>query len=371
MMKIGLILFFAGVVISAFGDNGNRYWKDGSGVDFSPRTYTCYRATGPITIDGLPNEADWKNVPWTQDFIDIEGDVRPNPPFSTRAKMLWDDDYFYVAAEMEEPHIWAKITQRDAVIFHDNDFEVFIDPNGDTHGYYELEINALNTVWDLLLVRPYRDGGPPVNNWDINGLKTAVHIDGTLNNANDVDRRWFVEIAIPLKAMWEFSRGQMPAPGSNWRVNFSRVQWHTDVVDGEYQRQIVAETGRLRPEENWVWSPQGAIDMHRPEMWGFVFFSGKAAGSGTETFEICPDERVKWELRNVYYAMRRFRAMHHRYASDIQELAEVGFNVEGLQFMPELRTGWHTYEIMAYRPGSDRRWFINAEGRTWSAGVGN
>ena len=51
--------------------------------------------------------------------------------------------YFYVAAEMEEPHVWGTLTQHDAVIFQDNDFEVFIDPDGDNHEYYEFEINAL------------------------------------------------------------------------------------------------------------------------------------------------------------------------------------------------------------------------------------
>ena len=60
--------------------------------------------------------------------------------------MLWDDDYFYIGAELREPHVWGTLTAHDSVIFHDNDFEVFIDPNGDNHEYYEFEINALGTV---------------------------------------------------------------------------------------------------------------------------------------------------------------------------------------------------------------------------------
>ena len=60
---------------------------------------------------------------------------------------------------MEEPHVWGTLTKHDSVIFHDNDFEVFIDPNGDTLEYYEFEINALNTGWDLFLDKPYRQGG--------------------------------------------------------------------------------------------------------------------------------------------------------------------------------------------------------------------
>ena len=75
--------------------------------------------------------------------------------------MVWDDKYLYFAAEIEEPHVWGTLTQHDSVIFRDNDFEVFIDPNGDTHEYYEFEMNALNTGWDLFLaqaVQLWRDG---------------------------------------------------------------------------------------------------------------------------------------------------------------------------------------------------------------------
>jgi hypothetical protein len=46
---------------------------------------------------------------------------------------------------------------------------VFIDPNGDNHEYYELEINALNTTWDLLLPKPYKDDGKAVNGWENRG----------------------------------------------------------------------------------------------------------------------------------------------------------------------------------------------------------
>ena len=57
-----------------------------------------------------------------------------------------------------------------------------------------------------------------------------------------------------------------PKPGETWRINFSRVQWRHEVVDGKYHK--VPKT----PEDNWVWAPQGAINMHIPEMWGYVTF---------------------------------------------------------------------------------------------------
>ena len=202
---------------------------------FGPRCYAAQRAEGPLELDGRLDKEFWAHAPWSEDFVDIEGDIRPRPPKRTRAKMLWDDDYLYIGAHLEEDQIWATITERDAVIFHDNDFEVFIDPDGDTHNYYEFEMNALNTVWDLLLPKPYRDGGPAINGWDIAGLKTAVHIDGELNNPHADNRGWSLEIAMPWRILKECApEGRSPKVGDIWRINFSRVEWQVKVEDGRW-----------------------------------------------------------------------------------------------------------------------------------------
>ena len=169
-------------------------------IQYAPKTYVCRRAEEKLVPDGKLDKPFWDKAQWTEDFVDIEGDRKPVPAKRTRVKMLWDDEFFYFGAEMTDNEIWATLTERDSVIFHDNDFEIFIDPDGDTHQYYEFEINALNTVWDLLLVAPYRDGGPPVNGWDIAGLQTAVHIDGELNNPDADKRGWSVEVAMPWSA---------------------------------------------------------------------------------------------------------------------------------------------------------------------------
>jgi hypothetical protein len=231
-----------------------------------PNRYSARRAPH-VVVDGVLSAAEWSKAPWTSDFVDIEGSAKPNPTLRTRAKMMWDDTYLYIAAELEEPHVWGTLKQRDAVIFHDNDFEVFIDPDGDTYNYYELEINALNTVWDLFLTKPYRDNGDAINAWDIQGLKTAVHINGTVNDPRDRDRGWTVEIAMPWSVLKEAAREhRAPKAGEEWRINFSRVEWDVDVVANRYVK-------RKQPEHNWVWSPQGAIAMHMPEKWGYIRFA--------------------------------------------------------------------------------------------------
>lgn len=237
-----------------------------------PLRYEAPRLREKPQIDGKLDDRVWKEVPWTSYFVDIEGDKKPRPRFRTRAKMAWDDEYLYVAAEMEEPHLWATYDRHDMVIFHEHDFEVFLDPDGDGLHYFEFEINAKNTSWDLYLAKPYNQGGKADDGWQIPGLRTAVALRGTLNNPKDRDEGWSVEMAFPWKA---FDRGPRPAraprAGEEWRINFSRVEWTMDIANGSYQKRLGRE-GKPLPEDNWVWSPQGVINMHVPGQWGYVKF---------------------------------------------------------------------------------------------------
>ncbi len=162
------------------------------------------------------DDAAWRKAPWTDWFVDIEGAGKPTPRLHTHAKMLWDAQFLYVAAELEEPHVWATLTEHDSVIFHDNDFEVFLNPSGDGRNYFEFEINALNTGWDLFLPKPYREGGKADNSWDIPGLHTAVSVNGTLNNPGDTDRGWMIEMAFPWSAF--ASRAPVSRPDARRRV---------------------------------------------------------------------------------------------------------------------------------------------------------
>ena len=233
----------------------------------APKTYLCPRASTPIQIDGDLSDAAWSRAPWTGAFVDIEGSAKPKPRFQTRAKMLWDDTYLYIAAELEEPHVWATLIAHDSIIFRDNDFEVFIDPDSDSLNYFEFEINALNTSWDLFLPKQYLKGGKADNSWEIPGLKTAVRVRGTLNNPADRDEGWTVEMAFPWTAFAHKGyRAPRPKPGDKWRINFSRVEWRHTVENGKYVK--IPKT----PEDNWVWSPQGVVNMHIPDKWGYVQF---------------------------------------------------------------------------------------------------
>jgi ketosteroid isomerase-like protein len=349
--KCGLLLVALPLVAgSALADPPKNWTSDWARLrGIVPRGYVCCRAEQPPKIDGRLDDAAWQLAPWTEDFVDIEGPRRPKPRLRTRAKMLWDSEYFYLAAELEEPHVWATLTKHDSVIFNDNDFEFFIDPDGDNHQYYEFEINALNTGWDLFLPRPYKDDGRADNGWEMPGLKTAVHVNGTLSNPSDRDTGWTVEIAIPWAALREFAgRPVPPRDGDQWRIDFSRVEWRHHVVAGKYER--VPRTA----EDNWVWSPTGIVDMHRPERWGFVQFSTRPPGQAR--FQPDPALRAREALMEIYYLERAFQQEHGHWA---RNLAELGLDRETLGLHPQLATTGEGFRASVNLP-------IGNETETWT-----
>jgi len=333
-------------------------------IPFAPKHYICYRTPKPLEIDGRASEPVWEKVDWTDEFVDIDGPGKPQPRFKTRIKMLWDAEFFYIFARIEEPHIWGTLKKHDSVIFYDNDFEVFIDPDGDTFRYYELEINALGTAWDLFLDRPYRDQNCALFFWDIRGLKKAVSIDGTLNQPNDIDQGWNLEIAIPWNVLQECApESRPPAAGEYWRVNFSRVEWQVEIVDGKYQKVINPQTGKPFPEDNWVWSPQGIINMHYPEMWGFVQFSAHEAGAGGEMFRPQSAEAAKWLLRQIYYRERTYFLNHNKYCADFSQLGLQSEPPAGYQWPPEVAASSHQFSATLTEIHGKSSWIITQDGQ--------
>src|SRR5438874_5762325 len=69
--------------------------------------------------------------------------------YDTRAAALWDDEFLYVGFWAEEPFVRASLTERDSLIFVENDLELFIDGG---ESYYEFEVNALGTVYEVFFI---------------------------------------------------------------------------------------------------------------------------------------------------------------------------------------------------------------------------
>jgi hypothetical protein len=282
----------------------------------TPENYIAYYTESSPLMDGIINEKAWQKAAWSNDFKDIEGDKKSLPALQTRMKMLWNDTCLFIAAELLEPHIWATLLNHDEIIFHDNDFEIFIDPDNNTHQYYEIEVNALNTIFDLFMSKPYRNLSGAVINWDLTKLRSGVHIKGTVNNSKDKDTSWSVEMAIPFRSLQIGNANMPPKEGEIWRINFSRVEWDTEIRDGKYVKSK-DQSGKNKPEHNWVWSPQGVINMHYPERWGYLQFTRRTESQPPVVFEMPYQEKQKNYLWLCYYRQREYIGHNKKYAGSL------------------------------------------------------
>jgi hypothetical protein len=266
----------------------------------TPFHLNCLRTRTPMTIDGSLDKAVWRKAFQSQRFVDM---TSGSPGwFNTRAAALWDDQNFYVAFWVEEPFVEAYQAERDSIVFRENDVEVFIDA-GDC--YYEFEINALNAVYEVFFIwrdafgrgtrfdtpefdlytrkvysfggdydrtpAAFWDGTHPRKtrwaflDWDFPGLKTAVKVDGTLNDNSDIDRGWTVEIAFPWNGMGPLAHGRAcpPNPGDAWRMFFGRFE------------KLNACGQEVNPHPAWAMNAHGIPDTHQPQCFSFVDFSGE------------------------------------------------------------------------------------------------
>jgi hypothetical protein len=136
--------------------------------------------------------------------------------------------------------------------------------------------------------------------------------------------------------------GRVPVPpkdGVQWRVNFSRVQWRHEVVGGKYRKV------KGLPEDNWVWSPQYAINMHRPETWGYVQFCTAAAG--TARFRPDPTGPARHLLHRLLYAQHEYRHRQRRWARAVRELGLEKLTHPSLTGPPRLDVSGEAFTLSA------------------------
>ncbi len=229
-------------------------------------------------------------------FVDI---VTGEPAwFDTRVALLWDDAYLYFGFQAEETDVWGTLTERDSKIYEENDLEVFI---AGRDAYYELEINALNTVYEVFWIwkDAFSRGWPGFDpatqrtmtldgvgghvhprgerwgflDWDLPGLRTAVHVDGVINSRTKTDRGWTAELALPWRGLEPLADGRAlpPRDGDVWRIDCSRFQ-------------KIGRSGEvLDPCAGWTWNRHGHYDSHIPEVFPYVTFSEEQVSAHPET----------------------------------------------------------------------------------------
>ncbi len=197
----------------------------------------------------------------------------------------------------EEPFVAATQEQRDFIVFLENDLEIFID-GGDC--YYELEVNALNTVYEVFFIwkDAYQRGSrfdcaefdvfkekamtfggdydrsgstfwwgthPRGLRWafldyDMPGLQTAVKVDGRINDPTHIDKGWTLEIGIPWSSLHWLAkdRSTTPKAGDTWRIFFGRFQ------------KMLSSGKEIHPHPAWAMNKHGIYDTHKPACFSYV-----------------------------------------------------------------------------------------------------
>ena len=280
--------------INAFAQDDQVSGKKGKSpfpvLDSQVARYTAYRSSGKITVDGHLDEPTWKTIPRSPRFVDLISGKRAI--HSTHAAVAWDDNNMYVAFWVEEPFVEATFKERDSPIYRNNDVECFI---AGKDAYYEFEINSFGTIYEGFFVwqdsyvrggfseaaefQLTNSGAQPFNGvgfkthprgkryaflrWDFPGARSAVQIDGTINQNTDRDRGWTAELAFPWKGMkWlakADGRALPPKDGDRWRIDFSRFN--------QYK-----EASPANDSGGWAWSHHGIWDSHIPEAFPYVTF---------------------------------------------------------------------------------------------------
>ena len=112
-------------------------------------SYTCRRATSPITIDGALDEPTWKHAEQMQLVETVTGD---EPRYPTVVRALWDDRYLYVGFEAEDPYIWGTLKNRDEPLWDEEVVEVFLDDDCNEWSFLEFEVSPNNVIVDLAVL---------------------------------------------------------------------------------------------------------------------------------------------------------------------------------------------------------------------------
>ncbi len=242
--------------------------RDGANKARGPRFDTGYeppplpelevpRAAGTIAIDGRLDEPDWARAARTGYFVSATDGAEGRP--RTKARLLHDGERLYFAFECEDDNIHSTLTKRDDHLWTQDAVEVFVDPSGQGHDYYEVQVSPAGVLFDTLVHRhPRRD-----DSWDARATAAAER-SGSLNDDTDVDREWSAELAIPLASLREGGA----SPGDRWRLNLFRLD---DRLGG--RRAFLG------------WSAPLSNTTHVPERFGWIVFgpSPEAGPTGSDS----------------------------------------------------------------------------------------
>ncbi len=204
--------------------------------EFPKKTYKCNFTSQPVKLDGKLDDPVWKKaeklwgftrypyLEWSrQPEARKYAEARREPAESrTEVMMLWDEKYLYVGAKLYDKDLFSLLKKHDAMLCYDDVFEIFYRPSLKSHEYYELHVNPNNANLDIFYWRRFA-GFAGEMKYSSN-MKSAVQLKGTLNNPDDVDEYWTLEVKIPFAGV-NFTGGKPPKPGDKWTFTVCRYDY--------------------------------------------------------------------------------------------------------------------------------------------------
>jgi len=172
-------------------------------------------------------EISWSRAPELQFFVPPE---KTAPLSQTEARMLWNDKYLFVGFKARDKDILGSLTQRDSQTFKEDVLEIFFKPKEKDDRYYNFEINALGTIYDAVNAPTIR--WRERKKWNSPGILININIGGTLNNKNDKDDSWHMEVAVPFKDIAAIG-GTAPNPEEKWLFHLARYDYSSYLPDGK------------------------------------------------------------------------------------------------------------------------------------------
>jgi len=229
-------------------------------ADEPPAAVECRRAAALMKIDGRLDEPAWARAQVvTFQRAWMPADQR-QPPTQTKARLLWDDDYLYFAAEMEDTDVFADVTAQDGPLWTNDVFELFFKPSKEKQGYYEFEINAANTKFDMFM--PSRGSGGASRHAKEREfhIESKVVVHGTLNDWNDRDTGWTIEGRIPWS---DFAlTGGRPAVGDTWLHALCRYDFSAGLEEQALSSSAPLKAVNFHRYEDYV--PLRFVDVSPP-----------------------------------------------------------------------------------------------------------
>ena len=222
-----LLLLAAGAAYLAPRSSTEAASKERPPAESNPPTeYECRWAESPIAIDGKPDEKAWKDSQVIDHFYLPWLKQPRRSRTATKARLLWDREYLYFFAEMEDSDLYADVTEHNGLLWNNDVFELFLKPAADKPGYYEFQVNAAGAVLDVFLPRRGAGGFNRFKNDLKFHIDAKVRLDGTLNNWRDKDKAWTVEGRIPWKDF--LLTGGRPEPDERWGFALCRYDYSVD-----------------------------------------------------------------------------------------------------------------------------------------------